>query len=382
MAKVEKLLKRLKIAEDDGNHYESHQIARTVFYRWLELAEYEKLADFLVEKVLKFQQAGQPAIALDLAELYADTLLKWENVVDDKRVSQIQQILNAIPGALDNEQSSHDRREGLIAKFVDWSCRTAEEDSLARKYGHPQIQEIIADSLEASGRWDLAKPHYIVSLAPAKLSRVIKNIIENTDEETESMPPDFFIANTVLQIANTGRVGMAINFLLSVVTEYKEYNDHPPFVSALLNFSWLCLIALNLRSLSHFTEVVEVYKPTIHQCRSVVNLVDKIGQKFFGLPPRDGNEGAGGLLGNLLKGLISKPSSSQQENQSVSLQVGDDPFITRYNFNSDQFHAAFQAAEALNPPMSVVEPDFADAVEVQPQAPAQPSASQSDMDLD
>lgn len=54
MAKVEKLLKKFRIVFEDKNFYEAHQVARTIYYRWLEQAEYEKLAEFLYEKVMDF----------------------------------------------------------------------------------------------------------------------------------------------------------------------------------------------------------------------------------------------------------------------------------------------------------------------------------------
>jgi hypothetical protein len=54
MAKVEKLLKKFRIVRDDHNSYEAHQVARTIYYRWLEAAEYEKLANFLFESILEF----------------------------------------------------------------------------------------------------------------------------------------------------------------------------------------------------------------------------------------------------------------------------------------------------------------------------------------
>jgi hypothetical protein len=54
MAKVEKLLKRFRLVFEDQNFYEAHQVVRTIYYRWLELNEHEKLSAFLAEKVLEF----------------------------------------------------------------------------------------------------------------------------------------------------------------------------------------------------------------------------------------------------------------------------------------------------------------------------------------
>ncbi|CAD5228494.1 unnamed protein product [Bursaphelenchus okinawaensis] len=382
MAKVEKLLKRLKFAEDEGNHYESHQIARTIYYRWLELKEHEKLADFLFEKAVKFQKAGQSAIALDLAELYAGTLSEWGCSVDEKRVEQIAELLNSIPDELDTESGNKDRRADLFTKFIDWSCKHADSSQIIQKFGHPKIHEVIAESSQNVGRYDVAKQHFVVSISPEKLAKAVKVIIDNTDEGSESLPSDFFITATALQVAVTGRIGVATKFLLEVVSEYKNYNDHPPFRSAALNFCWLCLITLHLRSVETFTQTVEAYHPTLHQSQIIMGLVDKIGHRFFGLQPKNRNEMGGGLFGNLLKGLVSKKPESETENQSISLDFGDDPLITTYNFNLDQFHAAFQAAEALNPPQSMQDPEFSDAMEEQPEPPPPASDAQGDMDLD
>lgn len=52
--KVEKLLKKFRIVFDEQNYYEAHQIARTIYYRWLEQGQYEELAEFLFSAILDF----------------------------------------------------------------------------------------------------------------------------------------------------------------------------------------------------------------------------------------------------------------------------------------------------------------------------------------
>lgn len=53
--------------------------------------------------------------------------------------------------------------------------------------------------------------------------------------------------------------------------------------------------------MEYFTELIETYKPTISRDSRLIYHVDKIGQKFFGVPEKEHGFG-GGFLGNLLKG--------------------------------------------------------------------------------
>jgi hypothetical protein len=53
--------------------------------------------------------------------------------------------------------------------------------------------------------------------------------------------------------------------------------------------------------MEYFTELVETYKPTVSRDSRLLYQIDKIGQKFFGVPEKEHGMG-GGFLGNLLKG--------------------------------------------------------------------------------
>lgn len=56
--------------------------------------------------------------------------------------------------------------------------------------------------------------------------------------------------------------------------------------------------------MEYFTELVETYKPTLTRDSRLLLYVDKIGQKYFGVPAKNDCHG-GGLLGNLLKGFLN-----------------------------------------------------------------------------
>ncbi|KAI6238924.1 hypothetical protein M3Y99_00623500 [Aphelenchoides fujianensis] len=116
MAKVEKLQKRFDATFADRNFYEAHQIARTIFFRQLEAEKFDELARFLCQKALDFVDVGEDTSALDLAELFAQTLTKGA-------------LFNKLPprlrSATESDAKSGDARTPFANRLIRWSAQVA-----------------------------------------------------------------------------------------------------------------------------------------------------------------------------------------------------------------------------------------------------------------
>lgn len=90
------------------------------------------------------------------------------------------------------------------------------------------------------------------------------------------------------------------NSALVVFTTYTQKHpsieDGPPFVQPLLNFIWFLLLAVDGGKLAVFTVLCEQYQPSLRRDPMYNEYLDRIGQLFFGVPPKQ-TSSYGGLLG-------------------------------------------------------------------------------------
>ncbi|KAI6170842.1 Golgi to ER traffic protein 4-like protein [Aphelenchoides bicaudatus] len=374
MAKVEKLLKRFRMVFEDQNFYEAHQVARTIYYRWLELNEYEKLTGFLSEKILEFAKVNEPTITFDLGDLYAKTLVQSAAPVNDSILDQIEKLVEALSKLevrVTDQKSSPNPLIPIVTQLINWSTESSSASLIEHQYGNARLNLIFAKVFEAKNQFELAKKHYICSKDPQAYAQfIIKNFnhLTGSDEEKEApesshhLEEDSFITLTVLQVLSIGRVGVATKLLHLLVEKHNKYSARPPFASALLNFTWLLTFSVQLRSIEYFTELVETYKPTLTRDSRILYHVDKIGQKFFGVPEKEQGFG-GGILGSLLKGMSTKKEVKLEN--PMDFKPDDVEFLTEYKITDQGFHSTWDAASGRNPPGSCTEPHFSDALEEQ-----------------
>ncbi|KAK3559924.1 hypothetical protein QTP86_026952 [Hemibagrus guttatus] len=86
----------------------------------------------------------------------------------------------------------------------------------------------------------------------------------------------------------------------------------PPFVQPLLNFLWFLLLAVDGGKLTVFTVLCEQYQPSLKRDPMYNEYLDRIGQLFFGVPPKQSSS-YGGLLGRSdisVRALASRTSWS------------------------------------------------------------------------
>ncbi|XP_010767877.1 Golgi to ER traffic protein 4 homolog [Notothenia coriiceps] len=85
--------------------------------------------------------------------------------------------------------------------------------------------------------------------------------------------------------------------VFSTYTEkHPSIEKGPPFVQPLLNFIWFLLLAVDGGKLTVFTVLCEQYQPSLKRDPMYNEYLDRIGQVFFGVPPKQ-SPSYGGLLG-------------------------------------------------------------------------------------
>jgi len=97
----------------------------------------------------------------------------------------------------------------------------------------------------------------------------------------------------------------------------------PPYQKPLLNFLWFLLLVIERKgSLSQFTVLCEKYQPSIERDPVYKEYLDKIGQLFFGLPPKPSNKGMmGGIIGDLMQSLMGDDVGSSASASSSTVYI-------------------------------------------------------------
>lgn len=123
---------------------------------------------------------------------------------------------------------------------------------------------------------------------------------------------DMFVAQAVLQFLCLKNKNSALVVFTTYTQKHPSIEDGPPFVQPLLNFIWFLLLAVDGGKLAVFTVLCEQYQPSLRRDPMYNEYLDRIGQLFFGVPPKQ-TSSYGGLLGNLLSSLMG--SSEQEEGE-------------------------------------------------------------------
>ncbi|MBV94777.1 Golgi to ER traffic protein 4, partial [Eschrichtius robustus] len=106
---------------------------------------------------------------------------------------------------------------------------------------------------------------------------------------------DMFVAQAVLQFLCLKNKSSASVVFTTYTRKHPSIESGPPFVQPLLNFIWFLLLAVDGGKLTVFTVLCEQYQPSLRRDPMYNEYLDRIGQLFFGVPPKQ-TSSYGGLL--------------------------------------------------------------------------------------
>uniref|UniRef100_A0A8D0UFF8 Guided entry of tail-anchored proteins factor 4 n=1 Tax=Sus scrofa TaxID=9823 RepID=A0A8D0UFF8_PIG len=131
---------------------------------------------------------------------------------------------------------------------------------------------------------------------------------------------DMFVAQAVLQFLCLKNKSSASVVFTTYTQKHPSIENGPPFVQPLLNFIWFLLLALDGGKLAVFTVLCEQYQPSLRRDPMYNEYLDRIGQLFFGVPPKQ-TASYGGLLGNLLSSLMGSSEQEGEDSQDDSSPI-------------------------------------------------------------
>uniref|UniRef100_A0AC34PVG9 Uncharacterized protein n=1 Tax=Panagrolaimus sp. JU765 TaxID=591449 RepID=A0AC34PVG9_9BILA len=246
--------------------------------------------------------------------------------------------------------------------------------------GDPQIHRIFARIYWAQGDYNVARLHFLLANDPETFSQFL---IDYTAKEGQGEnDAEDYITQSVFLLLAYKKLRIAQSLFTIYCRDHPQIRQKFPFRNIpIFNFLWLLFAVLQANNFTLFVYLVDKYRPVLHGDCNHRDYLDKVGQIYFKIPPK--NEGSG-LLGGLLKGLLSKGTEVTKEEFSA-----DEEMSEQATKNADQlskvfndFDALNSAADKTNPPGLIVEPNMESMVEIPESQKPSSSQTPTEMDLD
>ncbi|XP_065065869.1 Golgi to ER traffic protein 4 homolog [Rhopilema esculentum] len=289
-ARGEKIYQRIASKVEDGDHYEATQIAKTLFFRYKVQGNFEEAVKICYRCATLLLKQSQHENGIDLARDMIKCYNEGKVNVNDDNVDRIVEILNLC-------EKNSPSREDFLRESLQWS-------NTGYKFGHPKIHQAVAIKYWEERNYSSARQHFAHGQEGELYGAFLVEYHVTSGYPGEI---DLFVTQAVLQILCLQRIPAA-NILFFTYT-----GKHPgikrcnkPYKQPLLNFIAFLLLAVEIGSLQQFTTLCEQYHPSISRDPMYFEYLDKIGQVFFGVPPKESKKKDGfvGMLDDIMRNMM------------------------------------------------------------------------------
>ncbi|XP_032315747.1 Golgi to ER traffic protein 4 homolog isoform X5 [Camelus ferus] len=291
--------------------------------------------ELMCSGALLFFSHGQQNSASDLSMLVLESLEKAEVEVADELLESLAKLFSLM-------DPNSPERVAFVSRALKWSSGGS------GKLGHPRLHQLLALTLWKEQNYCESRYHFLHSSDGEGCANMLVEYATSRGFRSEV---DMFVAQAVLQYVPfavlpwlawpPGARGWPLSRALSglsrtflclknkssasvVFTTYTQKHpsieNGPPFVQPLLNFIWFLLLAVDGGKLTVFTVLCEQYQPSLRRDPMYNEYLDRIGQLFFGVPPKQ-TSSYGGLLGNLLSSLMGSSEQEGEDSQDDSSPI-------------------------------------------------------------
>uniref|UniRef100_A0AC34GYA9 Golgi to ER traffic protein 4 n=1 Tax=Panagrolaimus sp. ES5 TaxID=591445 RepID=A0AC34GYA9_9BILA len=391
MPKFDKLKQKIETALKEKNTYEALQIYRTIRNRCKDEEQALECLDILFDGIQHFAKDKEETTLIDLAEVYADTLVGLHITTSEKIYSQISTILSALPSSLSNHDPTSPSNVDVRSKFTNeifkWS-RQISTSTFRKQRGDPALHKIFAKVHWQQGSYNVARLHFLLANDPQEFAKFMIDYTTNHDD-SEQDESDSFAAQAVFQLLTYKKLRIAQTFFSIYCRDHPSIRETFPFKkSPLLNFVWLILSALQEKNFNHFVYLVEKYNPIMLIYCEYKSHLDRIAQLYFKAPSKSTGMG-GGMFGELLKGFMpaATESNGSGDDYSADEEFANETFQKMSNAiqeqHSKEFYKQNMEADKVNPPGLITEPDmFEDARDDSKEAAASATATTAPVEMD
>ncbi|KAL7979243.1 hypothetical protein Chor_015267 [Crotalus horridus] len=256
---VQRVEGKLRASVEKGDYYEAHQMYRTLFFRYMSQGKHTEARELMYSGAVLFFSHNQQNSAADLSMLVLESLEKSDAKVTDELLENLAKLFSLM------DQNSPER-VAFVSRALKWSSGGS------GKLGHPKLHQLLAITLWKEQNYCESRYHFLHSTDGEGCANML---VEYSSAKGYRSEVDMFVAQAVLQ-----------------------------------------------GKLTVFTVLCEQYQPSLKRDPMYNEYLDRIGQLFFGVPPKQ-TSSYGGLLGNLLNSLMvaGEEEETEEEPQADSSPI-------------------------------------------------------------
>ncbi|XP_070636465.1 Golgi to ER traffic protein 4 homolog isoform X1 [Bos indicus] len=301
---VQRVEGKLRASVEKGDYYEAHQMYRTLFFRYMAQSKHAEARELMCSGALLFFSHGQQNSAADLSMLVLESLEKAEVEVADELLESLAKLFSLM-------DPNSPERVAFVSRALKWSSGGS------GKLGHPRLHQLLALTLWKEQNYCESRYHFLHSSDGEGCANML---VEYSTARGFRSEVDMFVAQAVLQFLCLKNKSSASVVFTTYTQKHPSIEGGPPFVQPLLNFIWFLLLAVDGGKLTVFTVLCEQYQPSLRRDPMYNEYLDRIGQLFFGVPPKQ-TSSYGGLLGNLLSSLMGSSEQEGEDSQDDSSPI-------------------------------------------------------------
>uniref|UniRef100_A0A8D1PTL3 Guided entry of tail-anchored proteins factor 4 n=1 Tax=Sus scrofa TaxID=9823 RepID=A0A8D1PTL3_PIG len=302
---VQRVEGKLRASVEKGDYYEAHQMYRTLFFRYMSQSKHAEARELMCSGALLFFSHGQQNSAADLSMLVLESLEKAEVEVADELLESLAKLFSLM-------DPNSPERVAFVSRALKWSSGGS------GKLGHPRLHQLLALTLWKEQNYCESRYHFLHSSDGEGCANML---VEYSTSRGFRSEVDMFVAQAVLQFLCLKNKSSASVVFTTYTQKHPSIENGPPFVQPLLNFIWFLLLALDgLGGVCSCVCVCEGGWKGKRRGGVGVQYLDRIGQLFFGVPPKQ-TASYGGLLGNLLSSLMGSSEQEGEDSQDDSSPI-------------------------------------------------------------
>nr|XP_013223143.2 Golgi to ER traffic protein 4 homolog isoform X3 [Columba livia] len=242
------------------------------WFLYMSQGKHAEARELMYSGALLFFSHNQQNSAADLSMLVLESLEKSDAKVAEELLEHLAKLFSLM-------DPNSPERVAFVSRALKWSSGGS------GKLGHPKLHQLLAITLWKDGEG------------------CANMLVEYSSSRGYRSEVDMFVAQAVLQFLCLKNKTSASVVFTTYTQKHPSIEKGPPFVQPLLNFIWFLLLAVDGGKLTVFTVLCEQYQPSLKRDPMYNEYLDRIGQLFFGVPPKQ-TSSYGGLLGNLLNSLM------------------------------------------------------------------------------
>ncbi|XP_028395241.1 Golgi to ER traffic protein 4 homolog [Dendronephthya gigantea] len=305
-----RVLSKLQKSIEDGDHYEAHQMIRTLYFRYMSQTKHKDALDLVYDGATVLLNHGQEESGLDLCQLMLKCFEEADFSVNDETLEKITAHFLLFKPCSAN-------RHEFIDGALSWTAKKSKEWT----FGHPRLNLLCAETYWKERNYGEAQSHFLHANSGQQCATMLIEYAVTCGYPSEA---DLFVAQAVLQFLCLKRSSTAHCVFVRYTGHHPDFSGiGPPFEKPLLNFLWILLIIIDRKgTINQFTVLCEKYHPSLNRDPNYLAYLDKIGQLFFGLTPKPKEPSMNNFLGNLLQGLTSD-EAEEATTSSVEMKTED-----------------------------------------------------------